>query len=146
MNAKSKMILAGLVAGAGLVIACGSGATKANGPGTADLPIVGQSAPTAAEQTAQAKAEAAAKVAPDPNAIEGDGIFAVGSQVKPGTYRTVVPADSFGCYYERLKGATGEFTDIIANGNAKAGAQIVVTVKASDKFFHVERCGTWHLV
>jgi hypothetical protein len=142
MNAKGKLIIAGLIAGGALVIACGNGATQPSG--TKDKPMIVASAVA----SIPVAPKAAAPVAPDvdPDTIVGDGTFAVGGQVKPGTYRTVVPADSFGCYYERLRGASGEFSDIISNGNGNAGAQLVVTVKSSDKYFHAERCGTWKLV
>jgi hypothetical protein len=144
MNTKGKLVIGSLVAGAALVIACGSGTTKADeaSKGTKDIPLQGAAA--SAPPVVVATKAAAAVV--DPNSITGDGTFAVGSQVKPGTYRTVVPSDSWGCYYERLKGASGEFSDIISNGNANSGQQVLVTIKASDKYFHVERCGTWTLV
>jgi hypothetical protein len=85
----------------------------------------------------------AAQPSNDPNSISGDGTFAVGSQIKPGTYRTVVPNDSLDCYYERLKDASGSFDAIIANNNGSPGSQQIVEIKAADKFFKTEGCGTW---
>jgi len=69
----------------------------------------------------------------------GDGTYQVGKDIQPGTYRTRV--GSPGCYYERLKGFSGDLSDIIANDNTDAPA--VVTIAASDAGFHSERCGTW---
>jgi hypothetical protein len=80
--------------------------------------------------------------APAANTIV-DGDWEVGTEVKPGTYKTTVPADSFGCYWERLKGFDGSFDSIIDNGNVDAGKTARVTIKATDKGFHAERCGTW---
>ncbi len=69
----------------------------------------------------------------------GDGTFAVGKDIAAGTYRTRTAAD--GCYWERLKGFTGELGDIIANDNAHGPT--VVTIAASDKGFTSHRCGEW---
>jgi len=69
----------------------------------------------------------------------GDGTYMVGTDIQPGTYRTRV--GSAGCYYERLKGFGGTIDDIIANNNTDAPA--VVTIKASDKGFTSQNCGTW---
>lgn len=140
MNTKGKLVIGSLVAGAALIIACGNGTAKPAGTGTKDIPMRGAAASAPPVEPVATKA-----AAPAPGTITGDGTFAVPSQVKPGTYRTVVPSDSFGCYYERLKGASGEMADIISNGNGNPDTQVVVTIKATDKFFHAERCGTWTL-
>jgi hypothetical protein len=83
--------------------------------------------------------------APTPAAILGvpDGIWQVPAEVKPGTYRAVVPADSFGCYYARLRNLSGEIDGIITNGLGDVGATITVAVKASDKGFESRGCGAW---
>lgn len=70
-----------------------------------------------------------------PAASIRDGVSLVGVDVQPGTYRS----DSQNCYFARLSGTSGEFTDIIANG---FGATIV-TIKASDKAFESSSCGEW---
>jgi hypothetical protein len=69
----------------------------------------------------------------------GDGTFQVGKDIQPGTYRTRVGASS--CYWERLKGFSGAFEDIIANGNPDG--PVVVTISANDKGFMSQDCGTW---
>src|SRR5438270_5110397 len=42
-----------------------------------------------------------------------NGIFQVGPDVRPGTYRTRDGAD--GCYFARLKGFSGSLEDVLAN-------------------------------
>jgi hypothetical protein len=69
----------------------------------------------------------------------GDGQHQVGKDVQPGTYRT--REASSGCYWQRLKGFSGAFEDIIANGNENGPA--VVTISANDAGFTSQNCGTW---
>jgi hypothetical protein len=57
----------------------------------------------------------------------GDGTYEVGSEIQPGTYRT----SGGECYWERLKGFSGEFEDIIANGNISGPSRM--TIRSSDK-------------
>lgn len=81
-----------------------------------------------------------------PIAAFADGTYEVGAGaglVAPGKYKTTVPADSFGCYWERLKGLSGQLGDIIANGTADKGAPVIVTIAATDKGFKTTGCGTW---
>jgi hypothetical protein len=68
-----------------------------------------------------------------------DGTFQVGSDIKPGTYRT--QTGSPGCYYARLKGFGGTIDDILANNNTDNPA--IVTILPSDKGFVSQNCGTW---
>lgn len=63
----------------------------------------------------------------------GDGTYRVGRDLKAGTYTTTVPADSFGCYWARLKDFDGELGSIAANGDLSPGAKGRMTVKATDK-------------
>jgi hypothetical protein len=72
------------------------------------------------------------------NTIPGDGIFLVGDDINPGEYRSQA-AD---CYWARLSGTSGEFEDIIANGNGAA----VVTIAESDYAFESRLCDEWTLV
>ena len=69
----------------------------------------------------------------------GDGTYQVGTDIQPGTYRT--REGSSGCYYERLSGFSGEFDDILANGNADAPA--IIAIKPTDAGFTSQDCGTW---
>lgn len=71
----------------------------------------------------------------------GEGTWEVGSEVKPGTYTTTVPADSNSCYWARLSGFTGD--DIIANDISSPGQRARVTIRSSDKGFETQGCGTW---
>lgn len=76
---------------------------------------------------------------PGPKAsITEDGTWLVGSEVKPGTYRSGTNPD---CYYARLSSTAGGGVDnIIDNGN---GANQTVTIKKSDKAFETRRCDSW---
>lgn len=70
--------------------------------------------------------------------LPGDGVYLVGSEVAPGTYRAGSPAD---CYWERRSGLSGEFSDVITNGLGASDS--TVTIRASDVAFSSARCGTW---
>ncbi len=75
------------------------------------------------------------------NAIS-PGKWLVGSQITPGTYR--VDAGS-GCYWERLRGFSGEVRpDVIANNFIGSASSQVVSVAGSDTgFYTAGNCGTW---
>jgi hypothetical protein len=68
----------------------------------------------------------------------GDGMFLIGTDITPGTYR-----DTGGdnCYYARLSGFSGDISDILANNNVSAPT--IVTISSSDKGFKSQGCGTW---
>jgi hypothetical protein len=68
-----------------------------------------------------------------------DGVYQVGTDIQPGTYRTREGAP--GCYYARLGGFSGELNDILANANTNAPA--VVTIRPTDVGFESQGCGTW---
>ncbi|MFG3495917.1 hypothetical protein [Streptomyces sp. NPDC047928] len=72
--------------------------------------------------------------------IPGDGVFLVGEDIQPGTYRSD-GADTALCYWARLSDTTGEADDIIANGNAKG--QIVVKIAPADAAFEASDCKPW---
>lgn len=74
--------------------------------------------------------------------VPGDGIFLVGTDIQPGTYRGNAAGGS--CYWARLSGTSGEFEDIIANGNADGPT--IVTVESGDVAFETTRCGEWTIV
>ncbi|MCE7008026.1 hypothetical protein LWC34_35165 [Kibdelosporangium philippinense] len=67
----------------------------------------------------------------------GDGIYAVGSDIQPGRYKTE-GADR--CYFARLKDDSGSFESIIANNNLSGPGS--VTVKKGE-FFEVKGDCTW---
>jgi hypothetical protein len=68
----------------------------------------------------------------------GDGTFIVGTDISPGTYKNTGGTN---CYYERLRGFSHTFSDIIANENTEGSA--IVTIGAGDIGFSSARCGTW---
>jgi hypothetical protein len=105
------------------------------GCGSTSSPSTGSGDPAVTTTTAKPK--------PAGNTITDEGQLLVGSEVKPGTYRATVPADSVGCYYARLKALDGELASVITNGIGEAGKKVTVTIKASDKAFETNGCGTW---
>lgn len=68
----------------------------------------------------------------------GEGMKIVGTDIPPGTYRSM---GGNHCYWERLRGFGGTLDEIIANDNAIGPA--LVTISASDKGFRSARCGRW---
>ena len=70
--------------------------------------------------------------------ITKDGIYLVGKDIEPGTYLT---SGGSGCYWQRSSGTSGDFDDILANGNESG--QAIVTIAASDVAFTTKRCGSW---
>lgn len=69
----------------------------------------------------------------------GSGTWRVGSEIPAGTYRT--RQSTSGCYWARLKGFSGNLSDILANDFGSG--YMVVTIKATDKGFESSRCGRW---
>jgi hypothetical protein len=65
----------------------------------------------------------------------GDGTYAVGSQVAPGSW-TATGAGS--CYWERLSGLGGEVELVITSGNSTT-----VELAGDDAAFSSFGCGTW---
>lgn len=63
----------------------------------------------------------------------GDGIYWVGVDIEPGTYRSETGAD----YWARLKGFSGEFYDIIANEVMVEGSALV-EILSSDVGFETK--------
>ena len=73
----------------------------------------------------------------------GPGTYEVSSEIQPGVYAGKVgtgPLDS--CYWERLSGVSGEFSDLIANDNAVG--QFYVEILSTDKYFKID-CDITHL-
>ncbi|MFF2774566.1 hypothetical protein ACFVU3_06625 [Streptomyces sp. NPDC058052] len=73
----------------------------------------------------------------------GDGEYLVGEDIRAGTYKTTGPDGSFGCYWARLKDASGEFDAIIANNNLQGPGR--VTLKKGE-YFQTQRCQEWKKV
>ena len=70
-------------------------------------------------------------------ALAQDGIWLVGRDIQPGTYRSSTDAS---CYWARLSNTSGDFNSILANGN---GANQIVTISKSDKAFQSVHCAPW---
>jgi hypothetical protein len=103
----------------------------------AKKPLEGEKAKEEKPQEQQEQKPQAAPQPEDPNF--SDGVYQVGTDVQPGTYRT--REGSSGCYYARLAGFSNELNDIIANANTDAPA--IVTIKPTDAGFESQGCGTW---
>ncbi|MEV5874353.1 hypothetical protein AB0L75_09025 [Streptomyces sp. NPDC052101] len=72
----------------------------------------------------------------DEGRVFGDGVYRVGSEIKPGTYYVT---DVEGCYWERTDG-NGETID---NNFVTAAKRVQVTIHANDYSFDSEGCGRW---
>ncbi|ORV51944.1 hypothetical protein AWC02_02635 [Mycolicibacter engbaekii] len=70
--------------------------------------------------------------------IDGDGTFAVGTDIAPGTYRSDGPRDGQACYWRRI---SGEKT----LDSAMTKKPQVVLIEPSDTAFRTDRCQTWQL-
>lgn len=78
-----------------------------------------------------------------PGQIPGDGIFLVGKDVQPGTYKSSGATGS-GCYYARMHDASDSFGSVISNNFQQRGPS-VVTINPSDGAFKTSGCETWQL-
>ncbi len=65
------------------------------------------------------------------------GTYRVGSELVPGIYAGNAKAGlmGIGCYWERLKGVSGNFSDILANANVVG--QFYVELLTTDKYFKI---------
>lgn len=68
----------------------------------------------------------------------GNGLYEVGSDIKPGKYKS---SGGDLCYWARLSSLDGQYSSIIAN-SASTGPQVVV-IKSTDKGFKTQSCGEW---
>lgn len=110
-----RIILITLVA---LVVLCGGGIALVAALSKGGTTVVADS-PAAKSQPPQVKAW-------------GAGTYKVGEDITAGSYKTT--GTEFGCYWERLKGDSGEFDDIIANDNIDNSAPARMTIKGTDRF------------
>lgn len=134
---------------AGLFIAFGSGTLFGAGGQAASnalppAPIVAETPQVATKVETQVETVGEkAKPTPTKAGIYDEGILLVPGEVKPGRYRAVVPSDSYGCYYARLKNLDGGIDSIYDNGNGDPGQKMTVTIKKTDKAFETSGCGNW---
>ncbi|MGW3124276.1 hypothetical protein ACWDBW_45470 [Streptomyces sp. NPDC001107] len=139
MGMKGKIAL-GAVVGV-VVIGVVSANAGHNGTGSASGSNSGKRSSTSAQHgSGSGKAQATEK---KKAAFAGDGDFRVGSDIKPGTYRTTGNTEGM-CYWERAKDAKGEMDSILANDNVSGTSY--VTVKATDKLFKSNGCKDWEAV
>jgi hypothetical protein len=69
----------------------------------------------------------------DPGSEIGDGVWAVGDEIQPGTYTSTAPDGEMDlCYWARLVGFSGEAEDLIANSVIEGGARGRVEISDSD--------------
>jgi hypothetical protein len=133
-------IVGGLVAL--VILGCGAGVLALGGAVKEGVKTVevdaSRSATGAPKQKAAVKAPAPARI--------GEGTWEVGTDVKPGKYKTSGAADSVMpmCYWDVRKGSeTGEFKDQGLVDSATAQGR--VTLKAGD-FFKTSGCNNWTAV
>jgi hypothetical protein len=82
---------------------------------------------------------------PSPGRIT-DGAFEVGTApgaVAPGMYRTEGPREpgTATCFWARLRDRSGEFSSVIATGNARGADR--VTIEPTDGAFSTSGCQAW---
>ena len=81
---------------------------------------------------------------PEPGPSSGTitpGRWLVGRQIQPGDYETNA---SPGCYWERLRGFSGESRDRITNDFVGDGGRVIVSIRSSDGGFYADNdCGSW---
>jgi len=70
--------------------------------------------------------------------FSGEGIYMVGADIAPGTYRA---AASVGCYYAVLRDLQGNLGSIIANGNVDG--PVVIEVPSNAKGVEVSNCSSF---
>lgn len=142
--------LAALVVGIGIG---GSGEAEAGTDAAAAVPKPGptvtrtvqaEPAPTVTRTVTAKPAPPKKTTAPGPaTSFAGDGEYLVGTDIKAGTYRTAGVDSSFGCYWARLRNASGEFEAIIANNNLKGPGRVTLN---KGEYFQTNRCAEWKRV
>ncbi len=68
--------------------------------------------------------------------FEGNGTYAVGTQIMPGTYRSAGPVEGSACYWKRVSGE--KLVD-----NAMSKKPQVVKIEAGDTSFRTSDCQQW---
>lgn len=78
-------------------------------------------------------------ITPTPDSPFEDGVYQIGVDIAPGTWKTDTPDD---CYWARLKGFSGGMGDLITNATSTA----IVQIQKSDKGFRSSGCGIWNKI
>ncbi|CCK29554.1 hypothetical protein BN159_5175 [Streptomyces davaonensis JCM 4913] len=142
MGMKGKIAL-GAVVGIVVIGAVSANAGNDSG-GDSSSSSSGKGSSASADRGTDGKTKSDAEdVAEKKVAFAGDGDFQVGSDIKPGTYRTTGNSDGM-CYWERAKDASGEMESLLANENVMGTSY--VTVKGTDKLFTSSDCNDWEAV
>ncbi|MFE7277789.1 hypothetical protein [Streptomyces sp. NPDC057623] len=140
MGMKGKVALGAVVG----IVVIGAVSANAGDGGNSDSGSGAKSSSASGDRTTGGEKEKdAAGAAEKKAAFAGDGDFQVGTDVKPGTYRTTGNTDGM-CYWERAKDSSGEVDSLLANDNVTGTSY--VTVKATDKLFSSSGCKDWEAV
>ncbi|MGW7056050.1 hypothetical protein [Streptomyces sp. NPDC054887] len=142
--------LVSLLIGAGIGGQGESGAKAAPGStGASPAPAVtvtetaeAEAAPAVTEtvvETVTAEPEETEEAGPA-TSVSGEGEYLVGEDVKAGTYKSAGPSGDFGCYWARLKDASGEFEAIIANNNLSGPGRVTLN---KGEYFQTKMCQEW---
>ena len=76
-------------------------------------------------------------ITPTPKPGLGPGTYEVGIEIQPGIHAGKAGTGVLhSCYWERLRGVSGEFSDVIANDNAIG--QFYVEILPTDKYFKMD--------
>lgn len=98
-------------------------------------PTTSAAAPVAPAPTTQVIKPTSTPLTPE--TIFGAGTYQVGIDIAPGIYAGKVGVEIFdSCYWARLSGASGDFSELIGNDNAQG--QFYVEIKVTDKYFKVD--------
>ena len=118
-----------------LLLVAGCSSNAATTPAT--VTVTGQS-PAVTVTVTPAVTRTVLAQPPPPQVAMKDGVYVVGPDIQPGTYRTV--ADVSKCYWEISKGGTNG-RDIVANDNVDGGRPTVALQEGQE--FRSNRCGNW---
>ncbi len=69
----------------------------------------------------------------------GDGTHIVGADIQAGRYEALVPGDN--CSWQRLSGLSGEYRDVLADGNPQH--RTIIDVLVDDAAVVTSGCGPW---
>lgn len=71
------------------------------------------------------------------NTVDGDGMYAVGDDIKAGRYKTKGQA---GCYYAVLRDTAGGINSIVTNGNIDGAGYVSVS---NGQYLELSGCAEW---
>ncbi|MEU1402085.1 hypothetical protein ABZ471_06895 [Streptomyces sp. NPDC005728] len=136
MGMKGQIALSAVV---GVVVIGVVSANAGNSDGGSGSSGTHSSASTA-HQPEGKKNSGGAEAAEEKAAFDGDGDYQVGSDIKPGTYRTTGNTDGM-CHWERTADAGQGPDSVIAHNNVTGTA--LVTIRSTDAYFRTTGCSDW---